>query len=437
MKMPISVGFVGLSHLGLVTSSVLSSFKIKTVCFDFNSELIKELQSKTLGINEPGLDELLKQNGTWQQFTSDINDLNQCSLVYISVDIPTNDFGESDSELVSRYILELTSKLNSSITLVLLSQVSPGFTREAFKGVKNVFYYQVETLVFGEAISRSKFPERLIIGSVEPEKEIEENFRFVLSLYEAPIIKMSLESAELTKISINLFLASDVTLTNSISELCEKLGANWSDITTALKLDRRIGNFRYLKPGLGLAGGNIERDLATFSSLATEFGSHFEIVKSILNNSSYRKLWAFNTLVEFFGENLENINVGVWGLTYKENTNSLKNSASIATIKSLSSKQKIYLHDPIISFGEFTRDNIIWCDPPEKMLKQVDVLLILTPWSDYYKFSNAEQLNTLRNKVLIDPYSVIDDKVCADLNILKIELGQRVKGFKYYKKGQK
>jgi UDPglucose 6-dehydrogenase len=435
MKMPVSVGFVGLSHLGLVTSTVLSSLKIKTVCFDFNAELIQDLQSRTSKINEPGLDELLRENGKWQQFTSDVNELNQCSLVYISVDIPTNDYGESDSELVSRYILELTTKLNTSITLVLLSQVSPGFTREAFKDVKNVFYYQVETLVFGDAIFRSKFPERLIIGSLEPEQEIDKNFQSILSLYEAPIIRMSLESAELTKISINLFLASDVTLTNSISELCEKLGANWSDITTALRLDRRIGNFRYLRPGLGLAGGNIERDLATFSSLATEFGSHFEIVKSIMNNSSYRKLWAFNTLVEFFGDQLESIEVGVWGLTYKENTNSLKNSASIATIKSLSSQQRIHLHDPIISSGEFIQDNLVWCDTPDKMLKQVDVLLILTPWSEYYEYSNVEKMSLLRNKVLVDPYSVIDEAVCADLNILKIELGKRTRGFENYKKG--
>ena len=435
MKMPVSVGFVGLSHLGLVTSTVLSSFKIKTVCFDFNNELIQDLQSRTSSINEPGLDELLRENAEWQQFTSDVNELNQCSLIYISVDIPTNDYGESDSELVSRYILELTTKLNSSVTLVLLSQVSPGFTREAFKDVKNAFYYQVETLVFGDAIFRSKFPERLIIGSLEPEREIDKNFQSILSLYEAPIIKMSLESAELTKISINLFLAADVTLTNSISELCEKLGANWSDITKALRMDRRIGNFRYLRPGLGLAGGNIERDLATFSGLATEFGSHFEIVESIKRNSSYRKLWAFNTLVEFFGEQLKNIEVGVWGLTYKENTNSLKNSASIATVKSLSNQKKIHLHDPIISSGEFTQDNLVWCDAPDKMLKQIDVLLILTPWSEYYKYSNVEKMSLLRNKVLVDPFSVIDEAVCADLNILKIELGKRTKGFENYKKG--
>src|SRR5262249_61279085 len=129
-------------------------------------------------------------------------------------------------------------------------------------------YYQGKTLVFGQAVERALKPERPIVGCAEPAAPLEARFRTVLSAFGCPILPMRYESAELAKISINCCLVASVTVANTLAQVCEKIGADWGEIAPALKLDRRIGAYAYLAPGLGIAGGNLERDLATVQRLS-------------------------------------------------------------------------------------------------------------------------------------------------------------------------
>src|SRR5207253_8820951 len=118
----------------------------------------------------------------------------------------------------------------------------------------------------------------------------------LLSAFDCPVLVMRYESAELTKISINMCLVSSVSVANTMAELCVKIGADWSEIVPALKLDKRIGEYAYLSPGLGIAGGNLERDLATVVSLANEFGTDDGVVDAWISNSRYRRDWALMVL---------------------------------------------------------------------------------------------------------------------------------------------
>ena len=131
---------------------------------------------------------------------------------------------------------------------------------------KKLLYYQVETLIFGKSLDRALNPERIIIGCNESNSKIKNSYLKYLKRFNCPIIKMSYESAELTKIAINIFLASSITTTNVLSEICSTIGANWEEIKPALKLDSRIGPKAYLKPGLGISGGNIERDIMSLKN---------------------------------------------------------------------------------------------------------------------------------------------------------------------------
>src|SRR3990167_2050085 len=161
------------------------------------------------------------------------------------------------------------------------------------------------------------------------------------------ILIINYESAELAKISINCCLVANISVANMLSEICEKIGANWSEIIPALRLDKRIGPYSYITPGLGIAGGNLERDLTTVLNLAEEHGTDNNIVKSWLGNSRYRKDWVLKILHQSILARIPNPSIAVLGLTYKENTNSTKNSPALALLESLKT-YNIQSYDPTI-----------------------------------------------------------------------------------------
>lgn len=262
-----AVGFVGMTHLGLVSATGTCSKGFKTICFDLDKELIKELQSGKLPVLEPDLDDTLVANGEQQSFTANISDLKECDIVYIAPDVPTDNHGQSDLTNIEKLINQVIPNLNEQAILVVLCQVPPGFTR-LLSMPDDRLYYQVETLIFGRALERATKPERFIIGAANPEVPMPDNYRLLLEAFDCPLLHMRYESAELAKISINMCLVASITVANTLAELCESIGADWHEIVPALKLDKRIGQYSYLSPGLGIAGGNLERDLTTVISFS-------------------------------------------------------------------------------------------------------------------------------------------------------------------------
>lgn len=420
--MTMTIGFVGMTHLGLVTSIAASNRGHNVVCFDQDNSLITKLNEKDLPINEPYLDKALNKNFNKIQFTSEVGNLDNASIVYVCPDIKTNNQGTSDlSEIKSllEYIIKNTQK---STVIVILSQVNPGFTREYKNKFKNrKIYYQVETLVFGIAFQRSMFPERFIVGCDDP-NYLDKNLKKYLKSYDCPILKMRYESAELAKISINMFLVSSVTTSNMLAEICESIGADWDEIIPSLRLDKRIGEYAYLKPGLGISGGNLERDLASIKKISVSNNTDARLITSWTFNSKYRKAWPYNILKK---ENIKlNSQIGILGLSYKENTHSVKNSPSIFTIKLLS-KYNLKVYDPVVNWDTKWHKNTFVCKQKEDVLEKIDVLMILTPWPEFYdkKFLN-KILKNLKNKLIIDPYNIIYDLIKDKKDIKIYTLGK-------------
>ena len=269
MILPI-VGFCGMSHLGISSASASISNGFQTICFDTDKEKIKNLKNSIISINEPNLKEVMDANRDLINFTSNFKTLINCNIIYISLDIKTDDKGNSDLEEIKCLINKVLHNLNRDAVLIILSQVSPGFTRSYYKKFNNIFY-QVETLIFGKAYERAMYPERYIIGCRNPHQHLPDSLITFLEKSNCPILKMSFESAELTKIAINMCLISSITMSNKMSEICESLGANWNEIIPALRLDKRIGKHSYINAELGISGGNLERDIATTIKIASNF----------------------------------------------------------------------------------------------------------------------------------------------------------------------
>ncbi len=200
--------------------------------------------------------------------------------------------GVSDLSGIRKLIDQVAGALGPEAVLVVLCQVPPGFTRALTSVPHDRLYYQVETLVFGRAVERATEPERYIVGCADPAKPIDPRLRAVLEAFGCPILPMRYESAELAKISINMCLVASISVANTLAELCEAINADWSEIVPSLRLDRRIGQYSYLVPGLGIAGGNLERDLATVIRLADQHGTDAGVVRAWQANSRRRRDWA-------------------------------------------------------------------------------------------------------------------------------------------------
>lgn len=401
--MKLTLGYVGLTHLGInyAIASAMKGFKI--ICYDNNLNTILNLKKKKIPFYEKNTKKNLMKKFKQFKFTNEITDLKNCDLVFISQDVPTNFQGKSNLLEIKKLIKKIIRIIKKTSNLIILCQVPPGFTR-SINWPSNNLYYQVETLVFSNALERAFSPERIIIG--KDSSKMDKKYNFFLKKFKCPILEMNYESAELAKISINIFLISSVTSTNILSEISENIGANWLDISNALQLDRRIGKYAYLKPGLGISGGNLERDLKTFKDYL-KFNKIYEnYSKNIEKISNYRKNWTyiqFKKIIKKF-KNLKK--VGVLGLAYKENTSSIKNSPSIFFIKKISfnNKYKINVFDPKIKeLPNYKKIKI--CKNIPDLMKNCEILLVATPWEIFKKIN----LNKFRNiKVVIDPYNLIN-----------------------------
>lgn len=421
MSLPV-IGFAGMTHLGLVSGVSATEKGFSVVCFDADAARIAALSKGQLPVSEPQLDDLVRKNAARLRFTSQVADLAACDVVYVAPDVPTDDQGKSDLGPINALLGKVLEAVRPECVVVVLSQVPPGFTRSKPRSDR-ILYYQVETLIFGRAVERALFPERYIVGCADPATPLPSPYRTFLEAHGCPILPMRFESAELAKISINMCLVASVTVANTMAELCERIGADWSEIVPALKLDRRIGQYSYLAPGLGIAGGNLERDLATVCNFADAHHTDAGVVRAWISNSRHRKNWAATTIRSVLLDHKPDAVVAVWGLAYKENTHSIKNSPSLATIAQMPGTH-LRLHDPLVPAEAAQHPQATGSASPLEAAKGADALMILTPWDEYKKIPPSAIASVLVGRLVLDPYGVLDVKAAVAAGLELHTLGR-------------
>ncbi len=416
----ITIGYAGISHLGLNSSIAAAEKVTKVIAFDYNKKMINELKLGKTIINEPNLKNKISELKDKIHFTSNIKDLIKCDIVYISQDVPTNNEGESDLSSIEELVQTVNLVIKKETTLVILCQVPPGFTRKIKRPIRKL-YYQVETLIFGRAIERATLPERIILGCSDEKHFIDVNLNNFLKSFNCPIISMVYESAELAKTAINIILASQVSVANSLAEICEKFKGDWNEIIPALKLDKRIGHYAYLNPGLGISGGNIERDLRTLSEISKKHKANNIYLESIIQLSNYRKKWVQNI---FLKENNINkvCNICVLGLTYKLETDSLKNSPSIELINTFKNVN-IKVYDPIVKKIN-ANNEVIFCNSAYEAVKEAEMLFIMLPYQEFKDLKWNKIFSIMKKRIIIDPFRVINSKY-NDKNLTLYVLGKK------------
>lgn len=418
---PLTVVFMGMTHLGINHAAAAAAKGFAVIGFDTDQSLITALTAGRLPVVEPGLPELLCEHGGNIRFSADLADLARVDLCYVAPDVATDDAGHSDLTVLRELIALADQHLDPSTPMVVLSQTPPGFTRSLARPEARRFC-QVETLIFGRAVERAMQPERYIVGCADPAAPLPPALQTFLAAFDCPVLPMRYESAELTKIAINLFLVSSVSTTNMIAELCERIGADWAEIAPALRLDRRIGPYAYLSPGLGVAGGNLERDLATFTRLASAYGTQSAIIAAWTANSKYRRDWVLARLYEHVFVHQSDARLAVLGLAYKENTHSIKNSPALALLSCLG-RRAVAAYDPVVRVSPDMHPDLRQAADPLDACAGADALVIMTPWPAFRTLDPAALAGALAGRVVIDPYRVLDSAALRAVDLRHIVLG--------------
>ena len=421
------IGFVGLSHLGILSSIAAAAQEFNVVAFDSRAGVSEALALGRFPVQEPGLEELVAEHGARIRYTDRAEDVSSCSLIFFTLDVPTDENNRSDLTELHKLVTDISVRAVDGATLVVMSQVHPGFCRSIEQllcknGRRLRLFYQVETLVFGNAVARALHPERYIVGCGE-DTGIPGLYHEFLDAFHCPILIMRYESAELCKIAINCYLVSSVSTTNMLAEICEKIGADWREIASALRLDKRIGPHAYLSPGLGIAGGNLERDLVTTQNLAAQQGTDAGLVAAWQNNSVRRKEWALRLLYEEgLLDQTRRSQLAVWGLAYKPDTHSTKNSPALALIQSLHS-YAILVYDPAVHIDSSEFPHVTVMPSALEAAREADVLLIMTPWREFSEAPLPELKNLMHGTYLLDPFGALDRDACLALGFNYRRLG--------------
>ncbi len=403
--------FVGVSHLSLVYASVFSQYFEEVIIFDPDKPTVDALKAKKLIVKEPGLFDALFQSGKSIRFVSDTDDIQSADIVFVAKDIATDKKNDGNFNDIEKLLEDVKSFSTDAIPVVIMSQVYPGFCREKQAELSNIFYF-VETLVFGNAIERATAPERIIIGKSENSKVLPDSLRELVEQFNCPVLETVYETAELAKISINLFLASDVTLTNAVAEVAGKIGADWDFIAKTLRSDRRIGEFAYLKPGLGLAGGNIERDIRAFEKLSDKHSEVSGLMNKWNKINENRTLWPSKIILNHF-EDLNDTTIGFLGLAYKKDTNSIKNAPSVLNAVKLDCP--IIAHDILVPEGELPK-NIEKVRSPIEVIQNSDAVVIFND-ADEYTSLDKNVFDLMRGNIVIDPFGVLGHSLVGNKKI--------------------
>jgi len=414
-------GVIGLSHLGIIYGTTWASFGQPVIAVDTNAEAVTRLQASDPIVREPGLPELLERSRQHLTYTTDFSQLAACPLVIVARDVPTDENNTSDISVVQGLIDAVIPHLRDDATLVVMCQVPPGFNRALGEQIRAARpdsriqnYYWVETLVFGSAVQRALEPERLIVGCADPSAPLPEPFRQGLERFNCPILTMGYESAELTKTAINIYLIGSVTYANALSDLCEAVGADWSEMVPALRLDRRIGPAAYIRPGLGVAGGNLERDLVTLRQLGERHDLETPYLDDLQAANDHRFDWVHRKLWQHLLARGAHATVAIWGLTYKKDTKSTRNSPALRLLAEIDPRLTVKAWDPAVGLDEVRAAGVdaelTVTRSRDAALDDADCLLIMADW-DQFAQADLDAIRTrMRRPLVIDCVGVLQGR---------------------------
>ena len=436
-----NITMVGTGYVGLVSGTCFSEFGFNVCCVDKDPEKISNLNKDIVPIYEPGLENLIKKNKSAGRltFSNDIDgNIKKSDIVFIAVGTPSRrGDGHADLSYVYQAAEQIGKKIDGYTVVVTKSTVPVGTGLEVKNIIKKVnpnadfdVISNPEFLREGNAIQDFMRPDRVVVGfESEKAKKIIASLYKPLFLIETPILFTDLKTAELIKYSANAFLAVKISYINQMADLCEKIGADVHDVAKGIGLDKRIGN-KFLHPGPGYGGSCFPKDTIALVKTANQNNSDISIIDTVVKYNTKRKSEMANKILKKLGNDLTNKKVSILGLSFKPETDDMRDSPSLDIIPILQKNGiTISAYDPVaMNEAKKLLKNTEFSNDLETCLQNSDALVILTEWNQFRGLLPDYLSKYMKGNILIDLRNALDPEnfINSNFNLVQIGRGREI-----------
>ena len=431
------VAMIGTGYVGLVSGACFSEFGHDVVCVDKDEAKIASLHAGKMPIYEPGLEDLVAGNVKAGRltFTGDLEGaIKGADAVFIAVGTPSRrGDGHADLSYVYAAAEEIANAMVGYTVVVTKSTVPVGTGREVERIIRETrpdadfdVVSNPEFLREGSAIEDFMRPDRVVIGTnSERAQEVMRNLYRPLYLIETPIVFTSRQSSELIKYAANTFLATKITFINEIADLCEKVDANVHDVSRGIGLDGRIGR-KFLHAGPGYGGSCFPKDTRALVSTAQDAGSPLRIIETGVALNEERKRKMADRVLAAAGGDLSGKTVAVLGLTFKPNTDDMRESPSLEIVPALQNAgATVRAFDPEgMEEAKSLLNHVIWCDGAYDTMTGADALVIITEWNEFRALDLERVKSLMKSPLMVDLRNIYEPAAMID------------KGFDYHSIGR-
>jgi UDPglucose 6-dehydrogenase len=416
---------VGSGYVGLVTGTCFAEVGIDVVCVDVNQQKIENLKNGIIPIFEPGLEEMLHRNMKKGRlsFTTNIAEaMVDAEVVFIAVGTPPDEDGSADLKYVLSVARDCGKHMNGYLLVVTKSTVPVGTAKKVKDAVQDELNKRTVSIEFdvasnpeflkeGAAIDDFLKPDRIVVGlNSSRAEEIMKSLYKPFTLNGHPVIFMDITSAEMTKYAANSMLATKISFMNDIANLCEIVGADINMVRKGIGSDSRIGT-KFIYPGVGYGGSCFPKDVQALVKTAAEYNYDMRVLKAVEAVNNDQKLLLFKKILKHFSGDLKGRTIAIWGLSFKPQTDDMREAPSLVIIKKLlEAGARVKAYDPVAMteakhhFG----DTITYYEDQYEALIDADCLALVTEWPEF-KFPKFQIMKKLLNSpVIFDGLNIYD-----------------------------
>ena len=426
---------IGTGYVGLVSGVCFSDLGNDVICVDKDLNKIENLKNGIIPIYEPGLDELVIKNykNNRLKFSTNLKDsILKSDIIFICVGTPTKKNGNNaDLSQVYNVAKEITKSIKKFKIIITKSTV-PVTTGDEIekiisKKISNKLFSVVSNPEFlreGDAIRDFTYPDRVVIGTNNKKSnKILKNLYSPLISKGAIYVNTSRRAAELIKYASNAFLATKITFINELANLCEKINVNIEDISIGMGLDNRIGS-RFLRAGPAYGGSCFPKDTKAITATADKFKTNLTVIKSVIKSNENRSSLMLSRVLEILKNKIKNKNICFLGVTFKANTDDMRDSSSLFMIPALIKKgAKINYFDPTGEKSDFKKfKNVVFSNNIKDAIKKSDLIIIHTEWNDFKTINFKKDVSNKKFSIF-DMRNIYSPKKMKDQNIKYFSIG--------------
>ncbi|MDH5479114.1 MAG: UDP-glucose/GDP-mannose dehydrogenase family protein [Nitrospinota bacterium] len=408
---------IGTGYVGLVTGTVFADLGNNVFCADVDAAKVAQLSKGIMPIYEPGLEEIVKRNLTEGRivFSTEVGEcVRKSEIIFICVGTPSKNEGETDLSQVESAAKVIGQNINEYKVVVNKSTVPVGtgnlVRRIITENEKTKVEFDVvsnpEFLREGSAISDALNPDRIVIGA--PSKNVAMKLIELYATLGAPMYITDVVSAELIKYASNSFLATKISFINAIADICELAGANITDVARGLGADKRIGR-DFLNAGLGYGGSCFPKDISSLEHTARKLGYDFGLLRSVMyiNDARAHRLVA---KIESHFKNLDGLCFAVLGLSFKANTDDLRDAKSLEILEMLTGKgANVRAYDPVtMEKAKVLFPDVIYADNPYEAAEDADAIILVTEWREFLSLDMERLKKVMKSPVIYDGRNIFD-----------------------------